>query len=90
MFTALTDCESNSFAIDGNKISQKMLQILNNKLTQPLCQSIENNLRLQTHSHLQMTTASPFDELYFENQLLQSRNQHPYRFVDEYISISGM
>lgn len=89
MFNALTDCESNEFATDGHKISSKIIDIFGGNFTQPLCQSIETNLRLLTHSHLQMTTVSPFQETFFENQLLQKKNQHSFKFVDEYISLSG-
>lgn len=89
MFAALTDCESNTFAVDGNKVSLKINKILNMNFMKLLCQSIETNLRLQTHSHLQMTTTSPFEEVFFENQVLQSKNQHSYIFVNEYISLSS-
>lgn len=86
MFNALTDCET-AASVDTKQVSSRMYKILQDKLLQPLCQDIETNLRLQTHSHLQMTSVTPFNEPVFEDQILHS--DYPIRFINEYISIKS-
>lgn len=86
MFNALTDCETATLG-NTTQISSRMYKILQDKLIQPLCQDIETNLRLQTHSHLQMTTISPFQEPVLEDLSLHS--DYPIRFIDEYISVKS-
>lgn len=86
MFCALTDCET--AAVDDSELtSERMYKLLKEKLVEPLCQDIETNLRLQTHSHLQMTTISPFQEAIVEDQIMHS--DFPIRYIDRYISIKS-
>lgn len=86
MFQALTDCEMAS-SNNLENISSRMYKILNDKLVLPFCQEIETSLRLQTHSHLQMTTVTPFQQPVFEDFILHS--VYPIRFIDQYISIKS-
>lgn len=86
MFNALTDCETAALE-DGEYMPERMYKTLKEKLLKPLCQDIETNLRLQTHSHLQMTTISPFQQPVIEDQILHSK--FPIRYVDNYISIKS-
>lgn len=86
MFHALTDCEKATATAENlESISSRMYKILNDKLVLPFCQEIETSLRLQTHSHLQMTTVTPFQQPIFEDFILHS--VHPVKFIDEYISV---
>lgn len=86
MFNALTDCELATLE-DQEHVPERMYTILKEKLVKPLCQDIETNLRLQTHSHLQMSTISPFQQPVVEDQILHS--EFPIRYVDNYISIKS-
>lgn len=86
MFNALTDCETAALE-DTKQTTGRMYKVLKDKLIKPLCQDIETNLRLQIHSHLQMTKISPFQQAVVEDQMLHS--QFPIRYVDHYISVKS-
>lgn len=91
-FSAINDCYNTVKGLKfQNVLAVKFFEVINSYFSdfilKPLSQQIENNLRIQIHSHLQLDTSNPF--------LVPVSNNHslikvPYlRFANDYISISN-
>lgn len=77
---AVSDCAS----VSRNKFTTSAHDHLKTSLLGPLNQLVETNLRLQTHSHLQLPSLDPF-----HNSALCFKKLLPARLADGYVSIKN-
>lgn len=77
----MSDCAS----VSKEKFDISTHNHLNNYLLGPLNQVVETNLRLQTHSHLELPSNDPFQNV----QALCFKKLLPARLIDGYVSIKN-
>lgn len=82
MLSALSDCEA-AVGEKKNEMLQSSLKLIDTNLLAPLKQTIETNLRLQTHIHLQLPTQDPSQS----TLPLSMKKIYPASLSDNYLHI---